>query len=131
MRASLQLLVLLLVALNLQCLYAKYYLVETDGKASSVHRKNIGNPKHVVSSHKTSKIKTKTGKTRRRKKALSHPSTSSGTRKSKYYSGSHRNHENTQIQILQNLDLTIMTIMEVLTTLAIMELLEVMEINLI
>ena len=88
-------LVFMLLSLHLQCLYTKYYLVETDGEAARVHKKHGGSPKHVVSLHKTSKIKTKTGNAKRRKKALSHPSTSGGTRKSmksKYYSGSHRNH---------------------------------------
>ena len=65
-------LVLLLVALHLQCLYAKYYLVKTDGKAASVHR----NHKQGVSSSKTSKtdiVKHKdkrTGRARGRNKAL-------------------------------------------------------------
>ena len=88
MRASPRMLVLLLVALHLQCLYTKYYLVKTDGKAASVHKKHIGSPKHVLS-------KTKTGKARRRKKAPLHPSTSSGTRKStkskNYNQGKHPN----------------------------------------
>ena len=88
MMASPRLLVLLLVALHLQCLYTKYYLVETDGKAASVHKKHIGSPKHVLS-------KTKTGKARRRKKTPLHPSTSSGTRKStkskNYNQGKHPN----------------------------------------
>ena len=70
MMAAPWMLVLLLVALHLQCLYTKYYLVKTDGKAARVHRKNIRNPKHGVSSHKT---KTKTGKGQRRNKALIHP----------------------------------------------------------
>ena len=35
MRAAPWMLVLLLVALHLQCLYTKYYLVETDGEAVS------------------------------------------------------------------------------------------------
>ena len=88
-------LVFMLLSLHLQCLYTKYYLVETDGEAARVHKKHGGSPKHVVSLHKTSKIKTKTGNAKRRKKALSHPFTSGGTRKSmksKYYTGSHRNH---------------------------------------
>ena len=80
MRASLRLVVLLLVALNLQCLYAKYYLVETDGKAASVHRNHKENTKHLSSS-KTSKAKTgsvkrkgkKTGRARDRNKALTKP----------------------------------------------------------
>ena len=81
MMASPRLLVLLLVALHLQCLYTKYYLVETDGKAASVHRNYIENTKHVVSSRKISKAKTgsakrkgkKTGRARSRNKALTKP----------------------------------------------------------
>ena len=46
MTAGQRMLVLLLVALHLQCLYTKYYLVETNGKAASVHR----NHKQGVSS---------------------------------------------------------------------------------
>ena len=80
MRASPRLLVLLLVALHLQCLYTKYYLVETDGKAASVHRNHKENTKHLSSS-KTSKAKTgsvkrkgkKTGRARDRNKALTKP----------------------------------------------------------
>ena len=79
MTASPRLLFLLLVALHLQCLYAKYYLVKTDGKAASVQKKNIRINKHGVSSRKTSKPKTgsakrkdkKTGRIRHRNKALS------------------------------------------------------------
>ena len=73
MRASLQLLVLLLVALNLQCLYAKYYLVETDGKASSVHRKNIGNQKVKTETGNAKHKGKKTGGVRDRNKALKPP----------------------------------------------------------
>ena len=73
MRAAQWMLVFLLVALHLQCLYTKYYLVETDGEAARVHKKNIRIPKHRVSSHKTSKTKTKTGKGQSRNKALLHP----------------------------------------------------------
>ena len=73
MNASPRMLVLLLVALHLQCLYAKYYLVKTDGKAASVHRNHKENIKHQSSS-KTSKVKPgsarnkdkKTGKVRRK-----------------------------------------------------------------
>ena len=93
MVASPRMLLLLLVTLHLQPHYSKYYLVETDGKAASVHKKLMGSPEHIVSAHRTSKTRTKTGKTLRRKKAHSHPSTSRGTKKSsksKYYSGSHR-----------------------------------------
>ena len=71
MGASQRMLVLLLVALHLQCLYTKYYLVKTDGKAARVHRKNIRNPKHVVSSSKTGSAKSvdkKTGRVRRKRK---------------------------------------------------------------
>ena len=65
-------LVLLLVALHLQCLYTKYYLVKTDGKAASVPRNHKENIKHKSSS-KTSKVKPgsakhkdkKTGRVRR------------------------------------------------------------------
>ena len=81
MRAAPRLLVLLLVALPLQCLYTKYYLVETNGRPASVHKKNIRIPKHDVSSRKPSKAKTgsakredkKTGRVRGRNKALSPP----------------------------------------------------------
>ena len=80
MRASPRLLVLMLVALHLQCLYTKYYLVETDGKAASVHRNHKENTKHLSSS-KTSKAKAggvkrkgkKTGRARDRNKALTKP----------------------------------------------------------
>ena len=73
MTSSPRLLVLLLVALHLQCLYTKYYLVKTGGRPARVHRKNIRIPKHGVHSHKTSKTKTKTDKVQRRNKALLHP----------------------------------------------------------
>ena len=73
MTAGQRMLVLLLVALHLQCLYTKYYLVNTDGRPATLHKKNIRIPKHRVSSHKTSKTKTKTDKGQRRNKALSHP----------------------------------------------------------
>ena len=80
MRAAPRMIVLLLVALHLQCLYTKYYLVETDGKAASVHRNHKENTKHLSSS-KTSKAKTgsvkrkgkKTGRARDRNKALTKP----------------------------------------------------------
>ena len=73
MNASPRLLVLLFVALHLQCLYTKYYLVETDSKASRVHRNHKENIKHQSSS-KTSKVKPgsarhkdkKTGRVRRK-----------------------------------------------------------------
>ena len=64
MTASPRLLVLLLVALHLQCLYAKYYLVETEGEAVSEPKKNTENTKHVVASSKTSKAKIETGRVR-------------------------------------------------------------------
>ena len=83
MTAAPRLLVLVLVALHLQCLYTKYYLVETDGEAVSVHRNHKENTKQVASSSKTSEAKTKTGSTMRknqvtgrirgRNKALSQP----------------------------------------------------------
>ena len=81
MMAAPRLLVLLLVALHLQCLYTKYYLVKTDAKAANLQRKNIRIPKHDVSSRKPSKAKTgsakredkKTGRVRGRNKALSPP----------------------------------------------------------
>ena len=80
MRASLRLVVLLLVALHLKSYSTKYYLVETDGKAASVHRNHKENTKHLSSS-KTSKAKTgsvkrkgkKTGRARDRNKALTKP----------------------------------------------------------
>ena len=80
MRASPRLLVLLLVALHLKSFSTKYYLVETDGKAASVHRNHKENTKHLSSS-KTSKAKTgsvkrkgkKTGRARDRNKALTKP----------------------------------------------------------
>ena len=73
MRASLRLVVLLLVALHLKSYSTKYYLVETDGKAASVHRNHKENIKHQSSS-KTSKVKPgsarnkdkETGKVRRK-----------------------------------------------------------------
>ena len=73
MVASPRMLVLLLVTLHLQPHYSKYYLVETDGKAASVHRNHKENIKHQSSS-KTSKVKPgsarnmdkKTGKVRRK-----------------------------------------------------------------
>ena len=68
MNASPRLLVLLFVALHLQCLDTKYYLVNTDGKAASVHRKSVENTKNVVSSTKTSKATTKTGSAKRKHK---------------------------------------------------------------
>ena len=76
MRASPRLLVLLLVALHLQCLYTKYYLVETDGKAASLPQKHARISKHGVSSRKTSQAKTgsarpkdkKSGRVRRKYK---------------------------------------------------------------
>ena len=80
MRASLRLLVLLLVSLHLKSYSTKYYLVETDGKAASVHRNHKENTEHLSSS-KTSKAKTgsvkrkgkKTGRARDRNKALTKP----------------------------------------------------------
>ena len=80
MRASLRLVVLLLVALHLKSYSTKYYLVETDGKAASVHRNHKENTKHLSSS-KTSEDKTgsvkrkgkKTGRARDRNKALTKP----------------------------------------------------------
>ena len=68
MTASPRLLVLLLVALHLQCLYTKYYLVETDGKAASVRRNHIENTKHIASSSKTYNAKAKTGSAKRKGK---------------------------------------------------------------
>ena len=81
MNASPWLLVLLLVALHLQCLYTKYYLVETGGRAASMPEKSIENTNPVVSSSKTSRAKTgsakrkdkKTGRGRGRNKALTQP----------------------------------------------------------
>ena len=79
MRASLRLVVLLLVALHLKSFSTKYYLVETDGKAASVHRNHKENTKHLSSS-KTSKAKTgsvkrkgKKTRARDRNKALTKP----------------------------------------------------------
>ena len=80
MRASLRLLVLLLVALHLKSYSTKYYLVKTNGKAASVHRNHKEDTKHLSSS-KTSKAKTgsvkrkgkKTGRARDRNKALTKP----------------------------------------------------------
>ena len=71
MTASPRMLVLLLVALHLQPHYSKYYLVETDGKYASVHKKHMGSPEHIVSSYRTSKTRTrtKTDKALRIKKA--------------------------------------------------------------
>ena len=69
MNATPRLLVLLLVALHLQCLYTQYYLVETEGKAASLHRNHKENTKHVAaSSSKTTKAKTKTGSAKRKGK---------------------------------------------------------------
>ena len=75
MRASLRLVVLLLVALHLKSYSTKYYLVETDGKAASVHRNHKENTKHLSSS-KTSEAKTGSVKRKGKKtgnKALTKP----------------------------------------------------------
>ena len=68
MTASSRMLVLLPVALHLQCLYTKYYLVETDGKAASMPRNHIENTKHIASSSKTYNAKAKTGSAKRKGK---------------------------------------------------------------
>ena len=68
MMASPRMLVLLLVALHLQCLYTKYYLVETDRKAASVRRNQIENTKHIATSSKTYNAKAKTGSAKRKGK---------------------------------------------------------------
>ena len=68
MTASPWLLVLMLVGLHLQCLYTKYYLVETDGKAASVRRNRIENTKHIATSSKTYNAKAKTGSAKRKGK---------------------------------------------------------------
>ena len=68
MNAAPRMLVLLHVALHLQCLYTKYYLVETDGKAASMPRNHIENTKHIASSSKTYNAKAKTGSAKRKGK---------------------------------------------------------------
>ena len=68
MRASLRLLVLLLVALHLKSFSTKYYLVETDGKAASMPWNHIENTKHIASSSKTYNAKAKTGSAKRKGK---------------------------------------------------------------
>ena len=81
MRAAPRLLVLLLVALQLQTHYAKYYLIKTDGEAVSVPKKHIGS--------KTFKTKTKTGKFKKGKgKAFSH-TVKPGNQQNLDYSDSH------------------------------------------
>ena len=69
MTAAPRLLVLLLVALQLQTHYTKYYLVKTDGESVSVPKKHIGSKTFKTKT----KTKTKTGKFKRGKgKAFSY-----------------------------------------------------------
>ena len=81
MTAAPRLLVLLLVALQLQTHYAKYYLIKTDGEAVSVPKKHIGS--------KTFKTKTKTGKFKRGKGKASSHTVKLGKQQNLDYSDSH------------------------------------------